>query len=161
MVGLLEPPYVGKGNYSHLSVTVTQTNQIHQISEREAAFRLAESSIHSTSSTVRVANTSVLDAIHGTNPKPGRRPHTPPARGTPNAQILQAMKTVHHPQTPPRPIPPALPYAPLGMRAPPPPPRTPVRSTTPRSVSGIAAWVLLAGLALVFLVVAMANSARG
>jgi hypothetical protein len=37
--GLLEPPYTGKG-YTHLSVNITQNNQMHIITEKNAEYRL-------------------------------------------------------------------------------------------------------------------------
>jgi serine/threonine protein kinase len=40
--GLMEPPYVGKG-YTHLSVTISQNNQLHILSDKDAQYRLGVS----------------------------------------------------------------------------------------------------------------------
>ena len=41
VTGLLEPIYRGAQGYRHLSVTVTQSNQMHVITAKEATYRLA------------------------------------------------------------------------------------------------------------------------
>lgn len=51
VTGLMEPVYVNrKYKYSHLSISITQGSQIHQITEKEAKFRLAGSSTRSKNS---------------------------------------------------------------------------------------------------------------
>lgn len=105
VVGLLEPPY-SRGTYHHLTVTVTQANQLHLISEKEAAFRLAGSATRSVASGSRTDNTAVLEAFHGNggSTRPRSAPPPPasvsrPIGGTPNAEILAKMRQGQSRQT--------------------------------------------------------------
>lgn len=96
VTGLMEPPYVSKKyKYSHLSVSVTQGNQIHQISAQEAKFRLAGSSTRSVPSSASPDNKKILNNIRGvTTPTPVQAPR-PRQTTTPvssNAEILRNMK---------------------------------------------------------------------
>lgn len=106
VTGLMEPPYVSKKyKYSHLSVSITQGNQIHQISAQEAKFRLAGSSTRSVPATPSPDNKKILNNIKGvTTPTPVQAPR-PTQTATPvssNAEILRNMKgsqQVHVKQT--------------------------------------------------------------
>lgn len=95
VVGLMEPPYQNRRyHYSHLSISITQANQLHVISESEAKFRLSVGPVS------RSSNKEILDGI--------RRPGSVSSRGTspkrvptsPNQAVLQAMKGSPPAQTP-------------------------------------------------------------
>lgn len=59
VVGLMEPPYISKKyQYSHLSISITQGNQLHIITEKEAKFRLAGSSTRTPTPSPTVPNTT-------------------------------------------------------------------------------------------------------
>jgi hypothetical protein len=96
VTGLMEPPYVSKKyKYSHLSISVTQGNQIHQISAQEAKFRLSGSSTRSLPSTAGLDNNKILNNIKGVTvptpvPTPRKRHSSTPVSS--NAAILQNMK---------------------------------------------------------------------
>jgi hypothetical protein len=96
VTGLMEPPYVSKKHrYSHLSISVTQGNQIHQISAQEAKFRLAGSSTRSVPSTASPDNRNILDNIRGISKPTSTQTPRPARTVTPlssNAAILQNMK---------------------------------------------------------------------
>ena len=88
VVGLLEPPYRNaRYGYSHLSITVTPSNQIHQLPEAEARFRLGARTAPPS------ANQDVLRGIHG------KAPAAPPTSA--NQAILQSMRGT---QTQPSPV---------------------------------------------------------
>ncbi|WP_196221058.1 CFI-box-CTERM domain-containing protein, partial [Sansalvadorimonas verongulae] len=67
VTGLMEPPYVSKRyKYSHLAITVTQSGQLHQITEAEAKFRLAGSSTRGVAaSNSNLSNAEILRQIQG------------------------------------------------------------------------------------------------
>lgn len=96
VVGLMEPPYVSRRyKYSHLSISITQGNQFHVISEKEAKFRLAGSSTRSNGGGSRSLNRDILDGIKG-NTKYGAsnsRTSTASVRSlsTPNQSSNQAL----------------------------------------------------------------------
>jgi hypothetical protein len=93
VVGLMEPPYVSKKyKYSHLSISITQANQLHVISASEAKFRLAGSSTRSSGTKPAGTNKEVIDGIRGTgrapSPSSGHRQITT----SPNQAIIKGMK---------------------------------------------------------------------
>ncbi len=101
VVGLMEPPYVSRRyKYSHLSISITQGNQFHVISEKEAKFRLAGSSTRSNAGGSRSLNRDILDGIKGnsksgasntrTSNAPGRSLST--SNQSPNQALLQKMR---------------------------------------------------------------------
>jgi serine/threonine protein kinase len=96
VTGLMEPPYVSKKyKYSHLSISVTQGNQFHQISNQEAKFRLAGFSTRSVPSTASPDNKKILDNIKGVTAPSSVQASRPTRIATPvssNAAILQNMK---------------------------------------------------------------------
>ena len=64
---LMEPPYVStKFNYSHLSINITQSNQLHIIKESEAKFRLSGSSTRSVFPPAN-SNKAILEGLRNTN----------------------------------------------------------------------------------------------
>lgn len=64
VTGLMEPPYVNKQfKYSHLAITVTQSGQLHQITEAEAKFRLAGSPTRGVSTGNNLSNTDILQQL--------------------------------------------------------------------------------------------------
>ena len=66
VTGLMEPPYVSKRfKYSHLAITVTQSGQLHQITEAEAKFRLAGSSTRGVGASSNLSNTEILRQLQG------------------------------------------------------------------------------------------------
>lgn len=96
VTGLMEPPYTNKRyGYTHLSISITQGSQIHQITEKEAKFRLAGSTTRSAGGTSSSGNRRILEEIQGGATR-GRRstaPSTPaPQPVSPNAAILAGMK---------------------------------------------------------------------
>jgi hypothetical protein len=92
VVGLMEPPYVSrKYKYSHLAISITQANQIHVITEKEARYRLAGSTTRGTGGKSREGNQGILDAIKGV-PSPTNRKHTPAAPVSSNQSILDGIK---------------------------------------------------------------------
>lgn len=96
VTGLMEPPYVNKKyRYSHLSISITQGNQIHQISAQEAKFRLAGSATRSVPASASPDNKKILDKMKGgPTPTPEQTPTSPrtAAPVSSNAKILQNMK---------------------------------------------------------------------
>lgn len=107
VTGLMEPIFRGQQGYRHLSLTVTQSNQMHVISHEEATYRLAGTSSRSGTEGVRPGNQAVLEAIQGGPVKspPGKMP--PPTTGppkTPNQILLEQMQASqgNKPATPPR-----------------------------------------------------------
>jgi hypothetical protein len=96
VTGLMEPPYTNKKyGYSHLSISITQGSQIHQISEKEAKFRLAGSTTRSAGGSSGSGNQRILEEMQGGAPRGGRstapKP-TAPQPVSPNAAILEDMK---------------------------------------------------------------------
>lgn len=69
VIGLMEPPYANKRyNYSHLSISISHSNQMHFISQDEAKFRLAGTSTrsaHNDNGGVKeVKNSEILNSIN-------------------------------------------------------------------------------------------------
>lgn len=100
VTGLMEPPYTNKKyGYTHLAISITQGSQIHQITEKEARFRLAGSTTRSAGSGTASGNEAVLIGMQGGSAR-GRRttsPRTPPTASpqqpvSPNAAVLAGMK---------------------------------------------------------------------
>lgn len=94
VTGLMEPPYQnqsGQYHYSHLSISITQANQLHLLQEAEARYRLGASA----DTPVSIAtsnNQSVLTTMRrGTAPAYEKNTTTsrPVSR---NATVLQTMK---------------------------------------------------------------------
>jgi hypothetical protein len=94
VVGLMEPPYQDRTyKYSHLSISITQANQLHVITESEANFRRAGITTQSSEfTTSRSSNKEILEGIRGNKSTPSRA--TAPGRVTtsPNQAVLQTMK---------------------------------------------------------------------
>lgn len=96
VVGLLEPPYVNsEHNYSHLAISITQSSQIHELTEAEAKFRMPQlvispPVIHSRSTS---NNRDILSAIRGATPNhlsAGSSRKDPPKTAS-NQSILNSM----------------------------------------------------------------------
>uniref|UniRef100_UPI004047B47B CFI-box-CTERM domain-containing protein n=1 Tax=Rheinheimera sp. TaxID=1869214 RepID=UPI004047B47B len=101
VVGLMEPPYVSRRyKYSHLSISITQGNQFHVVSEKEAKFRLAGSSTRSNGGGSRSLNRDILDGIKGNSKSGASNSRTSNASGrslstsnqSSNQALLQKMK---------------------------------------------------------------------
>lgn len=95
VVGLIEPPYVSsKYKYSHLSISITQGNQLHVITDQEAKFRLAGSATRASGTGSKFNNQDILAEIHGTkSPASVRRgPAVAPTPLTSNQAVLHKMK---------------------------------------------------------------------
>ena len=101
ITGLMEPPYhdkTGRYNYSHLSITITQANQLHILQEPEARYRLggSTSTTNMPKQPQNTGNQKILEGLKGSakpQPRLTRRassPHVPPASN--NQNVLQAMK---------------------------------------------------------------------
>lgn len=96
VTGLMEPPYTNKRyGYTHLSISITQGNQIHQIAEKEAKFRLAGSTTRSAGGASGSGNQRILEEIQGGSTRGGgstahRTPAAQPVSS--NAAILAGMK---------------------------------------------------------------------
>ena len=126
VVGLMEPPYhSNRYGYTHLAISITQDDQIHIISEKEAKFRLAGKQVRPAEIEIKstVGNKEILDEMMGIKPRqspvqvstgqakpvvisyptsapaafPPQRPASPPA--TQNQAVLQKMKS-SQPATP-------------------------------------------------------------
>lgn len=103
-IGLMEPPYRNnRFKYSHLSISITQANQIHIISEEESKFRLSNLTANTpaiSSNAVRShvsSNKETLQKIHVYSSTAKASSTT--TRQTPNQAILQAMKASHPTQS--------------------------------------------------------------
>ena len=88
VTGLVDPPYTNRRlKYTHLSITVTEPNQLHIISAEEARRRLGGTGSGATTATnaersTRPSNQEILDAVR-TRPggdRPVRRGCSPPRR---------------------------------------------------------------------------------
>ena len=97
VIGLMDPPYQNRRyGYSHLSISITQANQMHLLTDAEAKFRL--SGITGANGGVDGrGNKAVLEEIRGGKARPPIR--TSPSARTPtpvpvskNQAILEAMK---------------------------------------------------------------------
>jgi hypothetical protein len=96
VVGLMEPPYVSrKYKYSHLAISITQGSQLHELTEKEAKFRL--SSINKqTNGSSKSNNERILEGLRSgdqsrqnNNSKSNSATTAPRSR---NDAILQKMK---------------------------------------------------------------------
>jgi hypothetical protein len=105
VIGLMDPPYQNRRyGYSHLSISITQANQMHVLTEAEAKFRL--SGVTGANGSVDGRNNkAVLEGIRGGNARPSNR--NSPSSRTPNPipissnqAILQAMKESSSASTP-------------------------------------------------------------
>ena len=67
VVGLMEPPYQTT-RYSHVSITIAQANQLHEITEKEAQFRLFGSEITESKSLTRAENREILESLRRVSP---------------------------------------------------------------------------------------------
>ena len=103
VVGLMEPPYVSKKyKYSHLSISITQGNQLHIINENEARYRLAGSSTRTAGQNAKTPNQSVLETLQGGSASTrtvlpqssslGNKKNSPASRSS-NQTILQQMQS--------------------------------------------------------------------
>ncbi len=94
IVGLMEPPYRNKRyKYSHLSISITQANQLHVITESETKFRLSGAAPCLSASTSKATNNrEILEGIRAPSSRPGRSATSGSAPPTPNRAILQTMK---------------------------------------------------------------------
>jgi len=96
VVGLMEPPYVKKKyRYSHLAISVTQSGQLHEITEKDAKFRLASITSQSIGNT-KSSNEKILVGLRSgdksqsyTHTQSTRTASAPKSR---NDAILQKMK---------------------------------------------------------------------
>lgn len=99
VVGLMEPPYISRQyHYSHLAISITQSSQLHIISEQEARFRLSGSSTRYSSPNVKSSNDDILQKIGrpsqekvsaGASSRPKPILSTPPPSA--NQTLLQKM----------------------------------------------------------------------
>jgi hypothetical protein len=65
VTGLLEPPFQKRG-YSHIAITITQANQIHKITEKEAKYRIRGEEVPVIKVKTAPKNKEILDGIKGT-----------------------------------------------------------------------------------------------
>ena len=93
VVGLLEPPYVSKKyNYTHLSISITQANQLHIITESEAKFRLAGSSTRATGLKTEGTNKMIIEGIRDYKRVPSHTSPTGQVSTSRNQAIINIMK---------------------------------------------------------------------
>jgi serine/threonine protein kinase len=122
VTGLMEPPYHNKKfNYSHLSISITQANQLVFLNESDARYRLGlpDDAVKSSSATGRSTNTTKPEAASSNrNVLAGMKGNTIPRQksqiraGQPiskNQSVLQTMKQqqsqdrqIPHQSTPPK-----------------------------------------------------------
>jgi hypothetical protein len=118
VTGLIDPPYEGQHYgrpYRNVGIAVESDNQIVQITERDAKFRLGRGgSVQRQPRTpTKSTNADILGQIQGgartdtasntrSSPQPAPTPHTPQTPTSRNAQILQTLRTPV-PQKPPFP----------------------------------------------------------
>lgn len=97
VVGLMDPPYHGRhyaSRYTHVGITITDSNQTNFLSEKEARFRLASIGKPLTSR----GNTGTSPGVTATKPSSGLPSTTgsvqprPPAGITANALLLDKIK---------------------------------------------------------------------
>ncbi len=152
VTGLMDPAYTNKTyNYTHLSVTVEDRQQIHLIDEDEANYRLGKSSRDARAPasnpvsnrellhTVRSREERAVPRFGGSAPTVGRSSSGPgagvPASLSPNQAILQNIKATK-PTTPIPPVPP------LTRPAPTLPPQPPVsKEKTPDNSSALSKFL--------------------
>jgi serine/threonine protein kinase len=97
VIGLMEPPYNRRGrgfSYTHLAISVTQSNQIHLITDSEAKYRLAGTSTRSAPALhPQSKNKEILDSIRGnTRPSTGNNTSKYATPVSQNQAILQQMR---------------------------------------------------------------------
>ena len=92
VTGLMEPPYQNaRFNYSHLSISITQANQLHVLQEAEARYRLGASGVAPRAVSAS-SNQNVLITMKGeTTPSSGKSTAASPPVSR-NASVLQTMK---------------------------------------------------------------------
>lgn len=92
VTGLMEPPYENKRfHYSHLSISITQANQLHVLQEAEARYRLGASG--STPKSISTSsNQNVLTTMRGGASLPSERNTAASPPVSKNAAVLQTMK---------------------------------------------------------------------
>ena len=101
VVGLMEPPYQNKRlKYTHLSISVTQANQIHVVTESESKFRLAGVS-KAFVSPPTISNKDIIEKIRGNTTviKPTHHQTQKHQPITPNQAILDRMRATSTSQT--------------------------------------------------------------
>jgi serine/threonine protein kinase len=100
VTGLVEPPYEGKHYgkpYRNIGITVTSDNQIIQILEQDAKFRLGRGVQPDSTDNSRSKNAGILDGIRGVGTREGMiagRGAVPPPSQSPktkNEQILKGL----------------------------------------------------------------------
>jgi hypothetical protein len=93
VIGLMDPPYQNRRyGYSHLSISITQANQMHVLTEAEAKFRLSGVTGANGSGDSR-NNKAVLEGIRGGKARPTSPALLPnPVPVSRNQAILDAMK---------------------------------------------------------------------
>lgn len=98
VTGLMEPPYQSKRfKYSHLSISITQNNQLHIISETDARYRLGSS----TSAAKRVSTSSNRDVLEGIKGRTTQSKPTPQVPGHPLSKNQSVLATMKQQQSPP------------------------------------------------------------
>lgn len=107
VTGLVDPPYDGAARavrYTHLSITVSASGQIRQLSEHEAQFRLRRAGASSLSAGQNSDIVRTMGAGATAAPRPGPQRTAPPS--STNQQVLAAMQAqTTKVSPPPRPSP--------------------------------------------------------
>lgn len=94
ITGLVEPPYPGISRsvrYTHLSITISASSQLRQLSETEARFRLRGGSAPSSTSSQNRDVLRTMGASPGRTTAPATPQRTAPPRSG-NQQVLAAMQ---------------------------------------------------------------------
>jgi hypothetical protein len=95
VVGLMEPPYESfRFGYVHLAISITQGNELHVITEKEAKFRLIGNQTPIASSTTAKGNKEVVDNIKRSIPDVDQRITPSSAWGIPTSPKQSATKPV-------------------------------------------------------------------
>jgi hypothetical protein len=95
LIGLLDPPYSNANSgYTHLSINITQQNQIHVITKEEADFRLGKSrpAYPKQSENMYLDNKKILSDIKSTNNTFTSKPTITQPSITKNQSVLVEMK---------------------------------------------------------------------
>jgi len=111
VTGLMDPPYSNpRYNYTHLSVTVEEAQQLHILDAAEAKYRLGKGGSERTPPAPTRDNRELLETIrHGGGSQEGSRPQRPSGRVAPptkspsskNQAILQQINATAPARTPP------------------------------------------------------------
>ena len=93
-VGLMEPPYVGKQGYCHLSISISDQSQLTELTETEAQFRLSSSGrgVAVSPSSVAASNALVRERITAKPPAPRSQSPRGSRNQTPNQRILNKVR---------------------------------------------------------------------